>query len=185
MSSLLLPLHDQPTQLGICSEHQINWSVGPGWKTEVLSIPEGTVVPLQIRVTTIDEGVLVEVDASVEMVGECVRCVTPVTLAQNFSAAEAYAYPDAEARRAPKSDQMIEIEGDDLDEVLVIDREQVDLEPILRDAILSEAPLQPICSKDCQGICVHCGVLLKDAEPGHQHQFKDPRFAVLEGYFGK
>ena len=46
----------------------------------------------------------------------------------------------------------------------------LDLEPALRDAVVLELPLSPLCEDGCQGLCVECGVRLADAEPGHRHE---------------
>ena len=55
----------------------------------------------------------------------------------------------------------------------------VDLEPLIRDALLLELPAVPLCRPDCQGLCPRCGVDHNltscdcvDAEP-------DPRWAAL------
>jgi uncharacterized protein len=40
-------------------------------------------------------------------------------------------------------------------------------------------PFSPLCTDDCLGLCVDCGVRLADAEPGHGHEKIDPRWAKL------
>jgi uncharacterized protein len=42
-----------------------------------------------------------------------------------------------------------------------------------------ELPLSPLCSPDCPGLCPQCGVALATAEPGHDHDLIDPRWAKL------
>jgi len=55
----------------------------------------------------------------------------------------------------------------------------LDLEPLLRDAVVLELPFQPLCMEDCPGLCVECGARLAD-EPDHAHQaVVDPRWAAL------
>lgn len=177
---LVLSLRDQPRQEGSRKEHDLNWVVPDGWDMEVLSLPEGTVVPLHVAVTSIEEGVLVEVEASTRLVGQCVRCLEPAVVPVQLSAADVYFESPTKGRRKARGrDGDIEVTGDELDEDLLIDQDTVDLEPLLRDEMFSDAPLQPLCSEGCQGICEHCGRLFKDLEPGHSHQFIDPRFAAL------
>ena len=43
------------------------------------------------------------------------------------------------------------------------------VELALRDALVLELPLAPLCAEDCPGLCPQCGVRLADAEAGHAH----------------
>lgn len=179
---LVLSLRDQPRQEGSRKEHSLTWAVPEGWNTEVVALPPGTTVPLEVAITSIDEGVLVEVSGNTTLVGQCVRCLEPATVPIEIDAAEIYYEAPARGRakrREQRASSDIEITGDELDEELFIDQDTVDLEPLLRDELLSDAPLQPLCESDCLGLCEHCGKLLKDLEPGHSHEFLDPRFAAL------
>ena len=45
----------------------------------------------------------------------------------------------------------------------------VDLEPLLRDAVVLALPFQPLCQDDCPGLCVECGARLAD-DPDHAHE---------------
>ena len=197
-SDLSVSLHELAPHTGSRSEQHLAWTVREGWSSEVLTLPAGNEVGLDVALTTIDDGVLVQVTGDTQLVGECVRCLDPLSVPVNIAAAELYVEsptgkatkPGKKAARKPanagsslRDDAGIEAEGDDLDAVLTVQNDAVDLEPLLRDAIFSDAPLQPTCREDCQGICAHCGVRLADAEPGHSHQFVDPRFAALEGFF--
>ena len=51
----------------------------------------------------------------------------------------------------------------------LLDGDLLDLEPALRDALVLELPLSPLCSLDCPGLCGQCGVRLADAGAGHGH----------------
>ena len=53
-------------------------------------------------------------------------------------------------------------DGDDSDGY-VLDGDLLDLEPALRDALVLELPLSPLCADDCLGLCAQCGVRLADA----------------------
>jgi uncharacterized protein len=58
---------------------------------------------------------------------------------------------------------------EDDEDILLLDGDLLDVEPVLRDAVVLALPLSPLCSDDCTGLCPQCGVRLADAEPGHQH----------------
>ena len=55
----------------------------------------------------------------------------------------------------------------------------LDLEPALRDAVVLELPLSPLCEEGCEGLCVECGQRLDDLPAGHSHEQLDPRWAAL------
>ena len=66
------------------------------------------------------------------------------------------------------------------DEELSLDGDLLDLEPVLRDAVVLALPMSPLCQEDCPGLCVQCGVRLADAGPAHRHEdAPDPRWAAL------
>ena len=70
--------------------------------------------------------------------------------------------------------------GDDEDaDVSRLEGDLIDLEPLLRDAVVLALPYQPLCREDCPGLCVECGARLAD-DPEHRHDAAvDPRWAAL------
>ena len=52
----------------------------------------------------------------------------------------------------------------------VVDSDHIDLEPIVRDAVVLSLPFVPLCKGDCQGICPGCGKLWEDLPEGHAHE---------------
>ena len=65
------------------------------------------------------------------------------------------------------------------DEVRQLEGDLLDLEPLVRDAVVLELPFQPLCSDDCPGLCPECGARLAD-NPDHAHDAAtDPRWAGL------
>ena len=69
-------------------------------------------------------------------------------------------------------------ETDDEDQQVIV-HETIDLEPVLRDAVVTALPFQPVCRPDCEGLCADCGIRLEDAPEGHAHERVDPRWAAL------
>jgi uncharacterized protein len=138
---------------------------------EVLQVPEGSPVELDLRLEAVMEGVLVTGTAHASLAGECARCLEPITASDRSSIEvelqELYVYED---HALP--------EGED-DEVSTLQDDLVDLEPLLRDAVVLALPFQPLCRDDCPGLCPECGARLAD-DPDHAHDAAiDPRWAAL------
>jgi uncharacterized protein len=138
---------------------------------EVLSVPEGSPVELDLRLEAVMEGVLVTGTASVDLTGECARCLEVISdhTVADFQELFVYDDGDTDPRDTEQDDDVSRLEGD-----------LVDLEPLLRDAVVLSLPFQPLCRDDCPGLCVECGARLAD-DPDHQHdEVIDPRWAALQ-----
>ena len=71
--------------------------------------------------------------------------------------------------------------GEEDDETSRLEGDLLDLEPLLRDAVVLALPFQPLCREDCPGLCAECGARLAD-DPDHGHDAEiDPRWAALQG----
>ena len=143
---------------------------------DVLGVREGADVELDLRLESVMEGVLITGTAHAPVRGECVRCLEPVGWELDAEFQELYSYPDAAERFGGDAE---ETDGDE-DEALVLVDESFDLQPVLRDAVVLELPLQPVCQEDCPGLCAECGARLAD-DPGHHHDAPDIRWAALQG----
>jgi uncharacterized protein len=138
---------------------------------EVLSVPEGSPIHLDLRLEAVMEGVLVTGSAQADLEGECVRCLDPIEDSVDVRFQELFVYDDGGAESSSELD-------DELD-VRRLEGDLIDLEPLLRDAVVLALPFQPLCSDDCPGLCPECGARLAD-DPDHQHAEPiDPRWAAL------
>jgi len=133
---------------------------------EVLAVPEGAQVDLDLRLEAVMEGVLVTGTATAGLEGECARCLDPITDQIEVTFQELFVYDD---HGPPEED----------DEVSMLEDDLLDLEPLLRDAVVLALPFQPLCGDDCPGLCTECGARLAD-DPDHTHEAAiDPRWAGL------
>ena len=134
---------------------------------EVLRVPEGSPVELDLRLEAVMEGVLVTGTARAELEGECVRCLDPISDDMEAWFQELFVYEDHDDY------------GED-DDVRRLEGDLLDLEPLLRDAVVLALPFQPLCQDDCPGLCTECGARLAD-DPDHGHEAAiDPRWAGLQ-----
>lgn len=140
---------------------------------EVLSVPEGSPVDLDLRLEAVMEGVLVTGTATAGLEGECARCLEPIDDEIDVRFQELYVYAD-------QHDKAVEHDDHDLDdETSRLEDDMLDLEPLLRDAVVLALPFTPLCEDDCPGLCAECGARLAD-DPEHTHDAPiDPRWAGL------
>ena len=134
---------------------------------EVLGVAEGSPVELDLRLEAVMEGVLVTGTARAALEGECARCLEPITDEIQVDLQELFVYDDRN------------VDPDEELEVSTLQDDLVDLEPLLRDAVVLALPFQPLCEDDCPGLCPECGARLKD-DPDHGHgEPVDPRWTAL------
>jgi uncharacterized protein len=132
---------------------------------ELIGVPAGAGVDLDLRLESVMEGVLVSGTATAPLTGECGRCLEPVSDTLTVDLQELFAYTDSD----DQDEDVSRMEGDLLD-----------LEPALRDAVVLALPLTPLCREDCSGLCVDCGERLDDLPADHGHDAPDPRWAALQ-----
>ena len=151
---------------GEMREKDLDIIVPEGFGNAVIGVQTGAPMHLDVRLESLHDGILVSVDIDATAVGECVRCLIAVEDHLEVDLQELFAYSVDEAFD-------YEVEND-----------TVDLEPVVRDAVVLALPFQPVCQEDCLGLCPQCGVRLLD-DPGHEHEASvDPRWAALAGLEG-
>ncbi|MFL6055978.1 MAG: YceD family protein [Actinoallomurus sp.] len=136
---------------------------------EMVGVPEDADVELDFRLEAVMEGVLVSGMARAPLTGECARCLEPVTSSIEVDFQELFVYSDTRSGESADEDERR------------LEKDLIDLEPVVRDAMVLALPLSPLCQDDCPGLCSECGVRLADAEPDHHHEAVDPRWAALQG----
>ncbi|MFI5609388.1 YceD family protein [Amycolatopsis sp. NPDC051903] len=135
---------------------------------DVIAIEAGSTIELDLLLESVVEGVLVSGTASATATGTCSRCLDPLTEDVEVELTELFAYPGSATEETTEEDEIPRLVDD-----------RIDLEPIVRDAVVLALPLVPLCQEDCAGLCTECGVKWADLEPGHGHEKIDPRWAAL------
>ncbi len=139
-----------------------------GLGIDVLGVPEGSDLAVDVRLEAVQEGVLVSGRVLATATGECVRCLEVVQVHLDVPLQELFLYPGGR-QGGKEEDELPELVGD-----------HIELEPSVRDAVVLALPRQPVCRADCPGLCSVCGRRLAQ-DPNHQHEDVDPRWAALHG----
>lgn len=148
---------------GEMREHSLDVVVSESFGNAVIAVPKGAELGIDARFESLHDGILVDARVTGTAKAECVRCLIDIAMPVRVEFQELFAYSEDEAF-----------------DYTVID-EHVDLEPVVRDAVVLSLPFQPVCQKDCLGLCPECGVRLLD-NPEHEHEAPiDARWAALAG----
>jgi uncharacterized protein len=147
---------------------------------DLIGVPTGTELDLDLRLESVMEGVLVSGTATVPLSGECGRCLEAVSQELTVDLQELFSYDAGTSRGRAPGGGTGRSEADD-DETARMEGDLLDLEPVLRDAVVLALPLTPLCREDCSGLCAECGGRLDDLPTDHGHEAPDPRWAGLAG----
>lgn len=127
-------------------------------------------ISAELRAQSVVEGVLVtgRVEGTSEL--RCARCLTEFSAQLGLDVCELFAAPGHEQA----SEDAYRVAGTEMD-----------LEPMLRDAIALALPLHPLCREDCKGICARCGTDLNAGSCECTEDDTDPRWAPLDALRAK
>ena len=159
--ALLISVHDLINKPGTMREKQLDVVIDEPMANFAIGIPAGSTIEIDARFESVHEGVLVTGDAFATASGECSRCLDPIDSAVEVEFQELFAYSGTS------------------EDDFVVENESIDLDQVIRDAVVLSLPFQPVCSAGCKGLCVTCGAKLND-DPQHAHDAPvDPRWNAL------
>jgi uncharacterized protein len=166
-SPYLIAVHDIMHKAGAMREYKLEITVPENLGDSIINVPAGSDIDLDLRVESVHEGILATGEVFADADGECSRCLDPLTLPVEVDFQELFAYSLTN------------------EDEFVVNDEQIDLEQVIRDAVVLSLPFKPVCRKNCLGLCPDCG--LKIAEnPHHVHEAPvDSRWTALQSFTQK
>ncbi len=147
--------HDLPHRAGEMREYELDLKLTEPVGVDLLSIKPGEVIEVDLRLQSVDEGVLATARVVASATGECTRCLKQISwpIDENFT--ELYYYEitanKSAGKRGGKSnkDDDLDLDEDDLSFMV---GDEIDLEPAIRDAVILNLAVNPLCSEDCPGL---------------------------------
>jgi uncharacterized protein len=130
----------------------------------LVAVPEGETVDIELRLESVHEGIVTSAEVHTVASGICGRCLKDITLPVEVDIQELFAYSSGEA---------FDFEVHD---------DHVDLEPLVRDAVVLALPFQPVCQPDCPGLDPETGERLADNPARKPQEAHDPRWSALAGF---
>lgn len=64
------------------------------------------------------------------------------------------------------------------DDIVLLEKDELDLDELIREAFILEMGIKHLCSEDCKGLCDKCGADLNEGPCGCKPEI-DPRLAAL------
>ena len=145
-------------------EHSLDLPTPEKWGEGLLSIPEGDILALVVLRESVHAGILVSGTVDTTATGVCGRCLIDIEEPVEVEFQELFAYPGDEAS--------------DFD----VQDDHVDLENLVRDAIVLSLPFQPVCQPDCPGLDPITGERLTQNTGDTEQTPVDSRWAALQQY---
>jgi uncharacterized protein len=143
---------------------------------------------VSLDLTNIDGLVAVTGVLEGTIVRECVRCLKEYEDRLAFSVRAGFIQEPKSALRHPKRidprkarAEVVEAEPEeDLDDQYHYQGNQLELAPMLREHVILSAPMQPLCSDDCLGLCARCGKNLNEGPCQCAPEPPTPTFRVVQ-----
>jgi uncharacterized protein len=174
-----LNTYELPRRAGEMKEYTLDLEILERVGVELIAVPVGEIIELDLRLESVTEGILATGQIYAVAKGECTRCLDPVEIEIERSMQELYRYEPSKDRNNRKKRR--DDEDDlDIDDEFMMDGDLMQLEIPIRDAIVLELPVNPLCSPDCLGLCPDCGEKWLNLPADHAHELKDPRWRALD-----
>jgi uncharacterized protein len=138
----------------------------PGLAITTARVPDDADIAVDVVLEAVEGGITLRGHLTAPWTGECRRCLDDVVGVMDVELSEVF-------ELHPTPGETYPIDGDDLD-----------LEPVVRDAVLLHLPLAPLCREDCRGPApetfpaVVAGEV--EEEEGDDGPGGDPRWAALD-----
>jgi uncharacterized protein len=130
-------------------------------------VPEGALATCDVTLQSFMGGVMATGTVTAPWAGACRRCAIEVGGELAVHVRERFCEPGSRYG-----------DPDDEEAYPIVD-DQLDLRPMVHDAVVLELPLAPLCREDCQGLCPQCGAD-RNTEQCDCVAPRDPRWANLD-----
>ena len=126
-----------------------------------------------LKLTRTNRGLLVKGRLYSSMAQTCARCLRDIDWSVRLDVDEE-ALPSLDLLSGAPVDTSAEP-----DSLRLNDHHELELEGVVRDAVLLAEPIAPLCRPDCPGLCIVCGLELSSGPHDHPDEDIDPRLEAL------
>lgn len=130
----------------------------------------------EVRIARTNRGVLVGARLGTAIAGSCARCLRDIEIPISVEVTEE-ALPSVELASGRSVDATPEPEV-----VRLNAHHELELGPLVADAVSLAEPIAPLCEDACPGLCSVCGQRLGPDHEAHADDDVDPRLAALRAF---
>ena len=130
----------------------------------------------RIKLLRFGKKILVDGAVKVNISLKCSRCLNDYSCPVDLDFREEYTPADETEPGSRK-----ELSGDQMDIGFYVG-EEIDLAGIVKEQVLLEVPMKPLCKNDCRGLCSKCGADINMQTCNCKDDHIDPRLAPLAKY---
>ncbi|MFO7691431.1 MAG: DUF177 domain-containing protein [Cryobacterium sp.] len=149
---------------GTMQERHLDIVVPEDLGAGLVAVKADSTLSADLRLEAMHEGILVSISVTGSAEGVCGRCLKDMVRPVRVEFAELFGYSQDEA-----------FEFEILDD-------HVDVESLVRDAVVLSLPFQPVCRRDCPGLDSETGEPLDDSPELEPSEATDPRWSALAGF---
>ena len=129
-----------------------------------------------VRVARTNRGILVTGRLTTSLAEACSRCLRDIEVPLTVTLEEEV-LPSVDIATGLPVDTAAEPDVSRL-----TDHHELELEPLVREAIQLAEPIAPLCRPDCPGLCIVCGLELAEGSHDHGEEPIDPRLEALRAF---
>jgi uncharacterized protein len=148
-------------QPGEMREKTLSLPAPEQYGSAIAVVEEGSPLRVELRLEGLHEGILVSAEVHTTATASCVRCLDPISFEHRVDFQELFAYSEEE----PDS--------------YTVDHDALNLESVIRDAVVLELPFQPTCSPECFGLDPKTGEKRDSPASEAPEEDIDPRWQEL------
>jgi uncharacterized protein len=131
-------------------------------------------VRAHLKIEKAESEIIVRGNVMADIKLQCGRCMEDFSAQRNIPVEVVYHSID-EIRK----DETHEVRNEELDTGFY-EGEELDINELMKEQILLNIPMKPLCSDECLGICIHCGTNLNKKKCDCVTDDSDPRFSSLK-----
>jgi uncharacterized protein len=129
-----------------------------------------------VDVSRTNRGVLVHATVETTIAGECSRCLREIEVPVSVEIDEEV-LPTVDLQTGVPIDTSAEP-----DVARLNGHHELELGPLVADAISLAEPIAPLCEENCPGLCPECGKRLDEHHVPHEEDDVDPRLEALRAF---
>jgi uncharacterized protein len=129
-----------------------------------------------VDITRTNRGVLVHATLDATIAGECSRCLREIDVPVSVEIDEEV-LPSVDLQSGTPVDTTAEPDVTRLN-----GHHELELAPLVSDAISLAEPIAPLCEASCPGLCPECGKRLDEHHAAHEEDAIDPRLEALRAF---